>query len=178
MRLTRLTALDGEAIFPLADIKFQAHITHSIEDATLAGFRDAAIAHIEHLSGFALAVAQFRWTIPAFRPRIELPCGPVVSIDDVTYVDGAGAEQAYAGARVEDDAALPAFSEVWPAAYSQVSVTFTAGPPPSDKLAILLTAVAIQFQILNDRGNSDLRAIEGMERALASLLRPIKPVMA
>jgi uncharacterized phiE125 gp8 family phage protein len=174
--LTRITPLDGEAIIPLETIKFQAHITHAIEDATLAAFRDAAVGQVENASGFALAEAQFRWTMPRFATRIALPVRPVVSVDAITYTDAGGIDQAYTGARLLGYDVLPLASEAWPTAYGQVSVTFTAGPPPPDKLAILLAAVGIQFQILNDRGNSELREIEGMEKALASMLRTVTPV--
>lgn len=177
MTLTRVTPLAGETILPLAEVKASAHITHNGDDAILAGFRDAALGEIERRSGVALATAQFTWTLRAFPSRIDLPMRPVTAVDEVTYSDADGLVQTYLSARLIDGRVLPAASGSWPSAYDNVKVTFTAGPPASDQLAILIAAAHVQFQILENRGRDDMKFIEGMEKAVESLLGTIWRVM-
>lgn len=177
MTLTRVTPLAGETILPLADAKASAHITHNSDDAVLAGFRDAALGEIERRSGVALATAQFIWTRPRFDSRIDLPMRPVVSVDSVVYNDADGVEQTYATARLVNGYVEAAVGGSWPSAYGYVGVTFTAGPPASDQLAILIAAAQVQFQILENRGRDDMKFIEGMEKAVESLLGTIRRVM-
>lgn len=177
MTLTRLSALAGEAILPLASVKASAHITHNSDDAILATFRDAALADVERRSGVAIGVAQFRWDVPRFAGKIELPMRPVVSVEGVVYNDGDGVEQTYAGARMVNGSVYPAAPGSWPIAYDYVGVTFTAGPPASDQLAVLIASAHVQFQILENRGRDDHKFIEGMEMAVRSLLQSIMRVM-
>ena len=175
--LTRLSAIDGEAILPLADAKASAHITHDSDDAILSGFRDAALAEIERRSGVALDEAQFLCARSRFDSRIDLPMRPVVSVNSVVYNDADGVEQTYATARLVNGYVEAAVGGSWPSAYGYVGVTFTAGPPASDQLAILIAAAHVQFQILENRGRDDMKFIEGMEMAVDSLLGTIRRVM-
>lgn len=177
MTLTRITSLGGEAILPLADAKASAHITHDSEDAVLTGFRDAALAEIERKTGVALEEAQFLWAMPRFSSAIALPMRPAVSVDSVVYNDVSGAEQTYDDARLVNGAAYPAANGSWPAAYDYVGVTFTAGPPPLDQLAIMVVAAQLQFQIFENRGRDDQKYIEGIETAVRSVLGTIQQVL-
>jgi uncharacterized phiE125 gp8 family phage protein len=177
MTLTRIDPIDGEAILPLDGAKAAAHITHDDDDAVLMGFRDAALSHVERLSGFALAESDWVWTTPYFTARMELPVRPVVTLGDVTYYDENGDEQTYADARLIDGEVYPVAGESWPCPSGFVSIAFTAGPAPDDKLSALIAAAQIQFQIFENRGRDDQKFIEGMERAVRSVLGSIAAVI-
>lgn len=178
MTLTRVTALDGDTIIPLADAKAHLDIEDSDDDAMVAAWRDAAIAETEMLSGLALSEAQYLWTLPRFSPSIDLPMGPVVSVDSVDYIDGDGGEVTYAGARLVGSRVYPAVLGSWPTAYGYVGVTFTAGPAPADKKAHLIAAAKIKLSILEDRGRSDGATLERMEKAFASMVGNHAAVLA
>lgn len=177
MTLTRLTPLDGEGILPLADVKAAARILNTAEDLLLAGFRDAAVGHVERVSGVALAEAQFVWALPRFAGRVELPMQPVVSVDGVSYLDGDGETQAYVGARLIDGSVYPAAGGSWPAALDGVTVTFTAGLSSPASAPELVVAAQIRFQILNDRGGSDSRVLDGLERAFDAMIQSYRRVL-
>lgn len=175
--LTRVTSLAGEAILPLADAKLSAHITGTDEDGVLTGFRDAALAHIERLSGLSLADGTWRWTMRSFPARIDLPIGPVTDLASVTYYDADGTEQTYADGRLVGGAVYPAVNGSWPNAYDYAAVEFTAGPPSDEQLAVLIVAAQVQFQIFENRGRDDEKFIAGMERAVRSILGSLCPVL-
>jgi uncharacterized phiE125 gp8 family phage protein len=177
MTLTRASSFDGEAILPLADAKASARITHDSEDAVLTGFRDAALAHIERLSGLALGESEWLWTMPRFLARIDLPIGPVSELGAVKYYDADGVERTYADGRLVGGAVYPAVNGTWPTAYDYASVAFTAGPPDDGQLAVLIVAAQIQFQIFENRGRDDETFIDGMEAAVNSVLSTLRPVL-
>lgn len=139
--LARISPIDGEAILPLVDAKAHLRVTHDDEDTLIGSLRDAAVGHIERVSGVALAPTQFRWTLRSFPSRVELPMSPATAIDSVAYLDADGIEQPYADARLVGGYAYPAVSGSWPTAYDYAAVTFTAGlATPAD--APELTAAA------------------------------------
>lgn len=127
MTLTRVTPLDGDSIIPLADAKLHLRVTHDDEDSLIEALRDAAIGHVERVSGVALASGTWRWTLSRFPSRIGLPIAPVTAVGDVTYLDAGGASQTYADARLIDGCVYPAAGGSWPYAYNSVTVEFTAG---------------------------------------------------
>lgn len=86
MTLRRLTPINGDAVLPLADAKQQCRVLHNDEDALIAALRDAAIAHVEKLSGIALAPADFEWSTRRYTES-ELPMRPVTAVT-ATEADG------------------------------------------------------------------------------------------
>ncbi len=177
MPLTRLTAIDGEAILPLAEAKASARITHNDQDAVLIGIRNAALTDIERRSGLALSASSWRWSATRLTSRVDLPIGPATSVTSITYNDAEGVEQTYGDARLVDGRVFPSASGSWPPVYDYAAVEFEAGPPPPDDLAVLIVAAQIQFQILENRGRDDQKFIEGMERAVSSVLDSLLPVL-
>lgn len=139
MPLTRLTPLEGETILPLADAKQHLRVLHDdvAEDALIRSLRDAAIAHVERVSGVILAEAEFIWTAPRFPACIDLPVRPVNELDGVTYYDSDGEPAEYDGARLLAGKVVPAVGGSWPSANGYAAVTFTAGlsAPEPDLLA-------------------------------------------
>lgn len=143
MTLTRVTPLAGGTILPLADAKAHLRVTHSSEDALIEALRDAAIGHVERVAGVALASGTWRWTLRAFPSRIDLPIGPVATIDAVTYLDADGVSQIYADARLIDGQVYPAAGGSWPTSYDSVTVEFTAGLAAASDAPELLAAVML-----------------------------------
>lgn len=143
MPLTRLTALDGDSILPLADAKAHLRVTHDDEDALIGALRDAAIAHVERVSGVVLAEADFRWTARRFLDRIELPVGPVTELGEVGYLDDEGEAATYNGARLVDGAVYASLDDAFPYANGYASVAFTAGLASPGDAPDLLAAVKL-----------------------------------
>lgn len=143
MPITRVTPLDGDTILPLADAKAHLRVSHTSEDSLIASLRDAAIGHVERVSGVALASGDWRWTLRGFPARVDLPMRPVTALGDVKYYDADGVEQTYADARLVDGAVLPAANGVFPTAYGFASIEFTAGLASSDEAPELTAAVKL-----------------------------------
>lgn len=143
MKLTRVSPLDGEAILPLADCKTHLRVSHDSENTLIGSLRNAAIGHVERVSGVALASGQWRWTLKRFTSRIDLPMGPATAVDAVTYLDADGAKQTYADARLIDGQVYPSAGGSWPTAYDSVVVEFTAGLESADEAPELLAAVML-----------------------------------
>lgn len=145
MRLTRLTPLDGEAILSLADAKDQVKVRHTDEDVLIASLRDAAILHIERITGVALAPAEYRWTMRCFETRIDLPMRPVTEISEITYHDEDGEDATYTGWRLIEGSVLSAITDAWPYAHGYAAVTFTAGLESPDEAPDLLAAIRLML---------------------------------
>jgi uncharacterized phiE125 gp8 family phage protein len=143
MPLTRVTPLDGDTILPLADAKAHLRVTHNDEDALIGQLRDAAIGHVERVSGVALAEGDWLWSARRFPPRVDLPMGPVSAVGDATYLDDSGVEQTYADARLVGSSAFPAVNGSWPTAYDYAAVEFTAGLASPDEAPELIAAAKL-----------------------------------
>jgi uncharacterized phiE125 gp8 family phage protein len=143
MGLTRVDALDGETILPLADAKLHLRVTHDDEDDLIASLRNAAVGHVERVSGVALAPGEWLWTMTRFPPWVDLPMQPVSALGDVTYLDSVGATQTYDDARLVGNAVYPAAEGVFPAAYAQASIAFTAGLTSPDDAPELIAAAKL-----------------------------------
>lgn len=177
MSLTRLSALDGEAILPLADCKEHLRVRHDDEDVLISQLRDAAIGHVERGSGVVLAPAQFRWTLRSFSPRVELPMRPATSIEATAYEDASGAEQPYT-ARLVDGYALPAVNEAWPTAYGYAAIDFTAGIAAPDDAPELLAAVKLLLgHLYNHREASAADTMKEIPLGVDALIGTYRRVM-
>lgn len=143
MPLTRVTPLDGDSIIPLADAKLHLRVTHSDEDALIGSLRDAAIGHVERVSGVALAEGDWLWTMRSFPARVDLPMAPATAVGDATYYDSDGEEQTYADARLVGQSVFPAVNGSWPTAYDYAGVEFTAGLSSPDDAPELIAAAKL-----------------------------------
>lgn len=132
--LTRLSAIDGEAILPLEDAKAHLRVRHDDEDTLIASLRNAACEYVERVSGVALAPADYLWEGNSFSRVSALPVRPVTAIGSIAYTNGDGVSATYDGARLVNGAIFPAFNGIWPTAYGYVAVTFTAGGTAPDDL--------------------------------------------
>lgn len=152
MALIRLTPLDGDQIISLADAKAQVRVLHDREDDLIAAYRDAAVGHVERVSGVILAEGDFRWEMSSFPSRIQLPVGPVSTVDSVAYLDSDGEEADVPGTRFINGYVYPALGESWPSAYDYAAVTFTAGlGDPSYAPELIQAAKLLLSHYFNNR---------------------------
>lgn len=177
MTLTRITPLDGGSIISLAHCKAHLRVANTSEDDVIAALRDAAIGHVERVSGIAMAPTEYRWTIRQFSPRITLPVGPVTEIASIVYHDGAGAEIEYNGPRLIAGEVYPVAGGSWPTAYGHVAVTFTAGLQDITVAPELITAAKLQLEVLNDRGRSAPDVIRAREKAVEALIGTYRAIL-
>jgi uncharacterized phiE125 gp8 family phage protein len=117
------------------------------EDALIAGYIAAAREWVENHTGHLLVRRQVVETRAGFGAHLQLYKWPVVSVDAVSYVDPAGATQAYQGAvsRIERRPAriFPAADGSWPSTgrNGAVTVTYTAGYEASEEPQSLIVAM-------------------------------------
>lgn len=155
MALTRLTALDGDSILSLADAKAQCRVLHDDEDDLIEQYRDAAVRHVERVSGVIMAPADFRWTGKEFGTSVSLPVSPVTEIGTVEHLDGNGDTTEYTGARLIAGTVVPAFGGSWPFANGYASIEFTAGLASPTDAPELIAAVKLKVEELYARGDTD-----------------------
>lgn len=144
--LTQITAPDGEPIH-LDHAKKHLRVTGTDQDTLIAGAIAAARAECESRTGRQILHARYARSLDEFpntytEPRgswyakIILPLAPVVSVESITYVDDAGADQTVLAAEYSVQTAstpsyvYPGFEESWPSTRDQpgaVTVTFNAG---------------------------------------------------
>lgn len=134
-----LTELPGAAteLVTLAELKQQLGIVHADDDAVLTALILAARQWCEGETGAIFAERSFKATLDYFPAEIRLPVGPVISVDQLDYLDENGALQTldplnyYAELTPGRSRIVPAYATSWPLTRQQlgaVEVTFTAGP--------------------------------------------------
>lgn len=107
----------------------------------------------------------------------ELPCGPVQSIDGVTYRNGSNAVVTVGEGGYEvieaTNRVLFIPGEAWPGeVWTPVSVTYVAGYGPDDLPANIRSAALMHLRILYDQPED--KALAALERARDNLLAPIR----
>lgn len=177
MNLTRLTPLDGEAILPLVEARAHLRIFNEAENDVIAALRDAAVSYVERMAGMPLVPTGYRWTLPRFSTRIDLPVRPVISLGAVVYHNSDGVEVEYDGARLVGGSMQAAADGSWPTAYGYVAVEFTAGLGSPSEAPELVTAAKLQLEVLNDRGRSAPDVIRAREKAVDALIGSYRAVL-
>ncbi|WP_442580721.1 head-tail connector protein [Mesorhizobium sp. ASY16-5R] len=138
-RIERVAQPETEPL-SLAEVKQQCRVDTVVtdDDAFLTRCIRAAREAIEGPDGRGLAImaADWRLTLDCFPKEVRIPMGPVLSIVNIVYVDGAGAAQTLDPADYHwrpgryEARIQPAYGKAWPAARSQldaVTITFKAG---------------------------------------------------
>jgi len=121
------------SVVSLADAKQHLRIDEDDEDALIAGLIMAAEDHIERSTGLVLTRRVIGEVIQGFGSKIR--AWPVVSVDTVSYVDGAGVDQtigadSYKLVGAARPARLSNVSSPWPPLgrlNGSVTLTMTAG---------------------------------------------------
>lgn len=134
----------------LAQAKAQLRIVDDTsEDALITGLIKAAREWVENYTGHVLVQREIVEQRDAFGTFLELHRRPIVSVDEVGYVDSNGSAQTYADfvpqisrfpARI-----FPAVTGSWPSlwTYGGVTVTYTAGYAAGEEPQPLLQAMLL-----------------------------------
>ncbi len=181
-----LTLLTPATVFPvtLTEAKAQCRVTHDDEDDYITGLIAAATRYVEQNLSASIAEQEWKLTLDEFADTIELPRGPVTSVDSVEYVDANGDTQTASTSLYTVDLSSRSpwivrnSDASWPATMAginMVSITYTAGmgTVPDD----IKHAIQVQIQLLYERG-ADPKIAEYQERAIASLLQSYRWVLA
>ena len=146
------TLVTPPAAYPvtLAEAKANCRIDGTDEDTLVNGLIAAATAHVESRTGRSIIERVYDVTFDAFADEMILPVGPVLSVDEVAYLDTTNATQTLASSAYQVDNTNSPHRIIrepgasWPAASQRknaVTVTVTVGydtVPPELKQAILL----------------------------------------
>lgn len=150
MRL-RLTVPVSTPIISVAEAKTQCRVLHDDEDQYFVDLVDAAAAYISRITGKSLGQETWELCLDGFPPeRIAIPKGPLISVDEISYVDPDEASATIASFRAfgvgsDDGFVLPAPDTSWPSTNDEpesVTVTFKSGyataPAPLKHACLLL----------------------------------------
>ena len=166
----------------LAEAKQHLRVSASDEDAQIGVLIKSAVRHIENTLGRTLAVQSYRLTLDAFADAIELPRGPVASVESVKYIDVNGAEQTIPTSVYTVDVVsrkqwvVLNAGETWPEtldAINVVTVDYTAGDTPEDLFHAVLFLIGhfyLNREAATERGGQELPL------AVDSLLLPYRDV--
>lgn len=158
MSWSSLTRVEGPAVpvLDLAAARSHLKLDSHEQDEDIEGFVAAATAEIDGPNGIGIAMISQTWrlSLATFLPVIHLPLGPVISVQSITYVDGAGDVQTLPADAYEVHAGespglvFPAPGSFWPSARCQpgsVKIVYVAGygPSASDVPADLIAAVKL-----------------------------------
>ena len=139
-----VTFLDDAEPLTLAQARLQCRIdaegsppSHP-DDDLLTAFVAVAREQVERFTGRALRYQRLRVALDAFADVIDLPYSPVLAIESVSYVDGAGATVVLDAADYRLDVRTvparlaPAVGTTWPTPAEvpgAVEIVYTAGYP-------------------------------------------------
>lgn len=190
-----LTLIAGPLVsaLALADAKAHLKVEHDEDDLVIQALIDAAVEHLDGRDGIlGRAIVEQTWELRlnAFPPCIEVPLPPLISIDSIQYVDGAGdlttlPPEAYEVVREGFKPALvaPVYGTCWPSPRADreaVRMVFTAGyatvsedspieltgPVP----AKLVTAMKFHVELLYGRNVKDAALLQ---KTMDQLTAPI-----
>lgn len=147
----------AQPVIERALVKAHLRVDHDDDDTLIDAYLAAATGHIDGPEGWlgrCLGQQTLELTLhgdawPRCGATLALPCGPILSVDSVTYIDPAGAEQTIGpGSGIYTLLAggllALAYGQSWPATRSQadgIVITYTAGYavlPKAIEAAILL----------------------------------------
>lgn len=123
-------------ILTLGQVKAHLRIDIEDDDEQLARMVEAAITHAERYTGRAIGSQVLTLLLDEWSDCIELPYPPVATVDEVRYLDSAGASQTVDAADYRADVnsvparLTPAYSLSWPAARAvtnAIEVDYTTG---------------------------------------------------
>lgn len=133
--LTTVQAPTSEPV-TIEEVKAFAVLEDGESDALVSRWISAARRLVERRTGRQLVQAQLRAYADAFGDELVIPSPPLISVDEVAYVDASGAWQVLSSAAYQVSEGLepariwPAAGATWPTPRAQrqaVRVTFTAG---------------------------------------------------
>lgn len=180
----RLVTPPAAAPVSLAEAKAFLRVDHSEEDDLIAGIIAAATGLLDGRTGIlgrCLEAQTWELSLDAFpEAELQLPLGPVVSVESVTFADPAGAEATVSPTDYVLDATptflgwiVPVAAFAWPetmAVINAVRVRFVAGRgTPAAVKAAILDMVAGKY---DERGGGKLLS-PGIVADLSPYRRPV-----
>lgn len=162
MKLTRTVA--GGTVLTLDEVKKHVEVEGTTaHDTQLTRLIAQATDFVEGPTGKLLALNSQTWEgrLDCFPSCIEIPIWPVISIDQIQYIDADGATQTLATSAWEADTydnpatIRPVWGTTFPTTekvYNAVTVTFTAGfsAVPEDIKGALLLLIGHWFENRED----------------------------
>lgn len=171
-----LEVAEYEAV-SLAEAKDYLGVRHSEKDAVIARMIPAARLWVEDHCSLTIARRQFtHYALPDPYGGINLPRGPLISLDGIDYTDSAGAPQTYTARAFPPQGRIIAHqANGWPSPRhgEELLITYTAGYAPAevdDRLAAAMLAL-IEGEFSEGYAYPQ-RAIDAAERCLVNL-RPV-----
>ena len=142
MTLITLTAPAVEPV-TVAEMRDQVRQDSTAEDALLASYIRAARVRVEGFTRRRLISQEVEFRRDGLGGVIRLPVDPVISLDQITYLDTAGTEQVLSGSlyrmrrSVMPFEVIPTPNAVWPAVLADLDtvgivLTVGYGPDPED----------------------------------------------
>ncbi|MEO1015281.1 MAG: head-tail connector protein [Pseudomonadota bacterium] len=182
MSLT-LTAPPAEEPVSLADLKAHLRVDGAAEDALISGLGVAARRSIEARFGVAMVAQSWRLALDAPIPcAVELPIGPIASIDAIVSI-GANGEEPLATnlyetatgdiGRVAFNAAIAA-----PRKLNAVVIDFTAGHPGANETPepMRLAVMALAAHYYEFREEAGVDRFHTSPQSLNALMAPWRRV--
>lgn len=186
------------SIYPItqAEVKAQSVINFSDDDTLLDGLIAAATGHLDGADGWlGRCLVEQTWDLkidgfPAC-DGISIPLAPLISVDQITYVDGDGATQTLASSvyqvvgvgAANGGWVTTAYGQSWPGTRDipeAVTIRFTAGyastadsPPVSQVPEPIKRAMVIIInELYENRGDASLEG--DIPEAAKALLHPYR----
>jgi uncharacterized phiE125 gp8 family phage protein len=131
-----LITAPAEEPLSLADARAHLRVDHNDDDLLISGLIRAAREAAEARTGRALVTQQWRTTASAWSDEITLQPAPLVSVEEITYLDAAGTRQTLAESSYQvvtdtlQGSVCPAYGESWPSARAEpgsIRISYTAG---------------------------------------------------
>lgn len=186
MRLQVLEAPSGDVLL-VQDAKDHLGLNSSDHDAKLPDLIAAAESQAATFTGRQFLRARYGVVLDRWPCAIELPRPPLISVDTITYVDGAGSTQTLASNQyVVDTSGLlatirPAYGVTWPVPRLQASaitVAFTCGYATTGASVPrwARTGIKLLLEDLFDEQPNDLSLAKTsmVREAALRILRPYK----
>lgn len=124
----------GAPFVTLEEQKKHCHIDLDDDDTVVTDCFTAAQSHCEALTAISFTESTWELTLDSFCETIQLPRGPVVSVDSITYIDSNGDEKTLEPGAYRVDKSTgrirAAAGSSWPISRGDiggVKVTFKAG---------------------------------------------------
>lgn len=165
----------------LTDAKAHLRVLDDAEDAYISNLISSAILHVENETGRKFLQQTIVRSFEGFADVLPLSVTPVMSVDNVSYVNVNGDTQQLTGYYISRGdfrtCILPAFGGSFPAVkagYESVTVTYTAGasqwPRPISQAVLLL----VGHWFANREAVVVGAAVSDLPLAYASLIQPYK----
>lgn len=156
-----LPIYSGDEPVTVDEAKAQCRVTNDAENALIASYIAAAREWVENYTGHILVQREMTEQRECFGRFIEIRRWPVISVDEISYVDSEGDDQDFADfvartgvfpARVYPEASWPSLDT-----NGVASVTYTAGYAAGDEPRALLQAMLLLIgHWFSIRGNVSL----------------------